>query len=134
MKRIIAAIASVSLAILICFGAMLLWAGLVQVGTKAATTIAGSEREYVHHTIQYDVDFGPLVYTSKRQYGSATVATYTDLNGLPRYEPHLGSGNSIETLAPRTQSYPSRVTFSAHSYSPTELWFLVHDGNVSGGC
>lgn len=134
MKRIIAAISSVSLAILICFGAMLLWAGLVQVGTKAATTISGSARDYVLHTIQYDSDFGPLVYTSKRQYGSATVGTYTDLNGLPRHEPELGSGYSIETLASRSQSYPSRVRISAHSYSPTEIWFLVHDGNGAGGC
>jgi hypothetical protein len=134
MKRIIVAISSVSLAVLVCFGAMLLWAGLVQVATKAATTIAGSGRDYVHHTIQYDVDFGPLVYTYKHQYGSATVGTYTDLNGLPRDEPELGSGNSIETLASRSQSYPSRVRISAHSYSPREIWFLVHDGNGAGGC
>ena len=134
MKRIIAAISSVSLAILICFGAMLLWAGLVQVGTKAATVIAGSAGEGVSYSIDYDEDFAPLIRIGKSQFGSATVETYTDLDGRHRDKPVRGSGTSIATFAPRSQSYPIRVKSFAESYSPREIWFLVHDGNTDGGC
>lgn len=134
MKRIIAAISSVSLAILICFGAMLLWAGLVQVGTKAATVIVGPAGEGVASDIDYDEDFAPLILTRRSQYGSAAVYTYTDLNGRHRDKPVRGSGAFIETFAARSQSYPSRVKSFAESYSPREIWFLVHDGNAEGGC
>ena len=134
MKRIIAAISSVSLAILVCFGAMLLWAGLVQVATKAATVVAGSAGERVASDIDYDEDFAPLILTRKSQYGSAAVYTYTDLNGRHRDKPVRGSGTFIETFAARSQSYPSRVKSFAESHSPREIWFLVHDGNAEGGC
>jgi hypothetical protein len=134
MKRIIAAISSVSLAILVCFGAMLLWAGLVQVGTKAATVIVGPAGEGVASDIDYDEDFAPLILTRKSQYGSAAVYTYTDLNGRHRDKPVRGSGTVIETFAARNQSYPSRVKSFAESYSPREIWFLVHDENAEGGC
>jgi len=134
MKRIIAAISSVSLAVLLCFGGMLLWAGLVQVGTKAATVVAGSAGERVNYSIDYDEDFAPLIRIGKSEYGSATVETYTDLNGRHRDKPVRGSGTFIETFAARRQSYPDRVKSFAESYSPREIWFLVHDGNAEGGC
>ena len=134
MKRIIAAISSVSLAILVCFGAMLLWAGLVQIGTKAATVIVGPAGEGVASDIDYDEDFAPLILTRRSQYGSAAVYTYTDLNGRHRDKPVRGSGTFIETFAARRQSYPSRVKSFAESYRPYEIWFLVHDGNAEGGC
>ena len=134
MKRIIAAISSVSLAILVCFGAMLLWAGLVQVVTKAATVIVGPAGDGVASDIDYDEDFAPLILTRRSQYGSAAVYTYTDLNGRHRDKPVRGSGAFIETFAARSQSYPSRVKSFAESYSPREIWFLVHDGNAEGGC
>ena len=134
MKRIIAAISSVSLAILVCFGAMLLWAGLVQVGTKAATVIVGPAGEQVNYSIAHDEDSAPLIRIDKSLYGSATVETYTDLNGRHRDKPVRGSGAFIETFAARRQSYPSRVKSFAESYSPREIWFLVHDGNADGGC
>jgi hypothetical protein len=134
MKRIIAAISSVSLAILVCFGAMLLWAGLVQVGTKAATVIVGPAGEQVNYSIAHDEDSVPLIRIDKSEYGSATVETFTDLNGRHRDKPVRGSGAFIETTAPGNRSYPSRVKWIAESYSPREIWFLVHDGNADGRC
>ena len=134
MKRTIAAISSVSLAILICFGAMFLWAGLVQVGTKAATVAAGAAGEGVAYDIAYDEDFAPLILKRESQYGAAAVYTYTDLNGRHRDKPVRGSGAFIETSAPGNRSYPSRVKWIAESHSPREIWFLVHDGNADGGC
>jgi hypothetical protein len=107
MKRIIAAISSVSLAILVCFGAMLLWAGLVQVATKAATVAVGPAGETVNYTIDYDEDSAPLIGIDKSQYGSATAVSYTDFNGRHRDKPVRGSGTFIETFAADGRAIPA---------------------------
>ncbi len=75
-----------------------------------------------------------MIRIDESLHGSATVKTYTDLNGRHRDKPVRGSGAFIETFAARRQSYPGRVKSFAESCSPREIWFLVHDGNAEGGC
>lgn len=142
MKNIVAAISNVTLAGAIAVGAMLLWAGLVQVG-KVVLQSARSMRDFESRHISFDDDGQPLIRVQKRT-GGVVETTYTDLAGLRRERPTSNGSHYRLYLDAFAVVPPSiwmtsdihlhRVRLLAESYDPTENWYVVHGTEDGGTC
>ena len=142
MIRMTAPISSLTLAVFIACGALLLWAGLVQIVTHVVALVVGSPAELVFRGVGMDENGDPTVTVRDIKPGVPQQYRYTDLNGNHRDKPvdQFEFRMTIESLpmyANGTQladSQLKRVSSVAQSSNPLECWFLVHDGRSSGGC
>jgi len=142
MTRIITSISSVTLAVFIACGALLLWAGVVQIAAHMLALVVGSPAEFVLRGIGIDENGEPTVTIREFKPGVPQQYRYTDLNGNQKEKPvdDVEFRTTIESLpmsaihTKLADSQFKRVSRVAESSNPLEYWFLVHDGRSPGGC